>query len=66
MNGHFNNVHLPDVNLTNIKWPSLKKVSFNQVETQVINLNPYFGTLLNEPFKSNCDGLWKPILKLDN
>lgn len=66
MKGPFNNVHLPGVNLKNIKWPSLEKVSFNQVKTQVMNLNPYFGTLLNEPYKRNCDGLWKPILKFNN
>ena len=64
MNGHFNHVDLPNVNLTNIKWPSLKKVSFNQVETKVMDLNPQFGRLLNEPYKRNCDQLWNPILKI--
>ena len=42
-----------------------KKVSFDQVETKVMDLNPHFGRLLNEPYKRNCDGLWKPILKFN-
>ena len=65
MKGPFNHVDFPKVNLTNIKWPSLKKVSFCQVETKVMDLNPHFGRLLNEPYKNNCDGLWKSISKLN-
>ena len=64
MNGTFSDVDLPNVNLTNIRWPSLNKVSFDEVETKVMDLNPHFGRVLNEPYKNNCDGLWKSILKI--
>ena len=66
MKGPFNHVDLPGVNLTNIRWPSLNKVSFDEVETKVMDLNPHFGRVLNEPYKNNCDGLWKSVLKLNN
>ena len=57
-------ITLPDVDLNNIKWPTLKKTSLETVQTQVMDLNPKrFGTLLNEPFKSFCDELWKDIFK---
>ena len=63
MDGNFNNVNLPGVNLTTIKWPSFKRTSLTQVETKVMDLNPRFGTILNEPFNEICDQFWKPIFK---
>ena len=63
MEGQFIDIKLTGINLAEVKWPTLKKISLNQVETNLMELNPHnFGTLLNNPFKSTCEDLWKPIL----
>lgn len=42
-----------------------KKLSSNKIETKVIELNPQnFGNLLDNPFKTNCQDFWEPILKV--
>ena len=65
MNGDFNGINFPGINLSNISWPSIKKMSFTKTDTNVMELNPLrFGTLLHEPFKKNCDELWRSILKI--
>ena len=65
MKGHFEGIHLPGINLSKTKWPSLKKISFTEVETKVMDLSPQrFVLTLNEPFKNNCEQLWRPILKI--
>lgn len=62
MKGQFTDIKLPGINLANVKWPTLKKVALDKVETKVMNLNPEkFGTLLDNPFKKYCEDLWEPI-----
>lgn len=62
MEGEFIDLKLPGINLPKVKWPSLNKISLNQVKTKVMELNPEnFGTLLNNQFKA-CEDLWEPIL----
>lgn len=56
-------INLPDINLENITWPTLSKDSTNSSITKVFELHPKrFGTILTEPFKANCDEIWKSIL----
>ena len=64
MEGEFSDIKLPEINLPIVKWPTLK-VSSNQVEAKVMELNPQkFGNLLDNPFKRNCQDFWEPILKV--
>ena len=63
MKGQFTDIKLPGIHLENVKWPTLRKVAFDKLETKVMNLNPQkFGTLLDNPFKKYCEDLWEPIL----
>ena len=62
MEEQFINIKLPKINLTKVKWPTLKKVSSHQIETKAMELHPVnFGNLLNQPFRT-CEDLWQPIL----
>ena len=63
MDGQFTDIKLSGINLANVKWPTLRKVALDKLETKVMNLNPQkFGTLLDNPFKKYCEDLWEPIL----
>ena len=62
MEGEFTEIKLPEMNLRNVKWPTLK-VSSNKIEAKVMDLSPQnFGNLLDDPFKRNCQDFWEPIL----
>ena len=64
MEGQFMDINLQGINLADVKWPTLKKLSSNKIETKVIELNPQnFGNLLDNPYKRNCQDLREPILK---
>ena len=65
MKGEFANVNLPGLDLANIKWPTLTKVSSNIVESKVMELNPQnFGNLLE--IKKSCQDLWEPLIMVIN
>ena len=62
MQREFTDVKLPGINLSNVKWPTLK-ASSNQVETKVMELHPQnFGNVFVNPFKKACEDFWESIL----
>ena len=64
MKGQLKDVNLPGLKISDIKWPPVKKTSLDQVESQVMNLNPdNFGLTLKSSMKS-CEQLWNSIYKL--
>lgn len=64
MKGQFKDVNLPGIKISDIKWPAVKKMSLNQIQPKIINLNPdKFGLTLKEPSMKSCEELWDYIYK---
>ena len=58
-------INLPRLKIPDIKWPTVRKMSFDQVETQIINLNlDKFGLTLKESLTKSSEQLWNSIYKL--
>jgi len=56
---HFATTGKPLPTNSTIKWPTFK-TSESTLGSNIVELNPTtFGHIFHEPFKSNCDGLWK-------
>jgi len=52
------------VNVTN--WPTFRISEQSPVTPKVMELNPKnFGHLWNDPYRGNCDGLWKPYFGIE-
>ncbi len=46
------------VNVTD--WPAFEAFDKKSIKTKIMELNPYnFGHLYNDPYRYNCDELWK-------
>ena len=66
MKGQLKDVNLPGLKISDIKWPAVKKISSDQVEAQIMNLNPdNFGLTLKEPAMKSCEQLWNSIYKFE-
>jgi hypothetical protein len=52
------------VNVTN--WPTFRATEQSPLSPKVMDLNPTkFGHLFTDPYRENCDGLWKPYFGLE-
>lgn len=59
----FKNINLPEMKLSNMTWPTFERESNNSINTYAIEMHPKrFGKIINEPFKHDCEAIWKSVL----